>query len=114
MGITAAGAASSRRYGFPYARLALPTLAVYALLGFFMQVALLDVQRTMSVVSLAALLDVTAGSALVSRIGPPRAAARGGRLLAGIAVALVAQIASAFVGATWLLFGVAWLLMRRH
>lgn len=114
LAVTAIGAWAARRFGFPYARLAGPTLAVYLLLGFFVQVAIDDVWRTEQIAILAATLDVTAGYAIVARIGPPRASATRRRLALGIVLALVSQAAIAFVGATWFLYGVIYALRLRH
>ena len=111
---TAVGAYASRRLSFPYARLALPTLVVYLLLGLFVEVYVGDVYRAEQIAILAAVLDVTLGYWLVARIGPPRADASKLQLLMGVVLALVSQAAIAFIGATWLLYGVIFLFRLRH
>ena len=75
LALTAAGAWASRRFTFPYARLAVPTLLAYLLLGFFVQVYVDDVYRAEQIVIIAAVLDITIGYAIVARIAPPRAPA---------------------------------------
>ena len=110
----ALGAYASRRLAFPYARLALPTLLVYLLLGFFVQVYVDDVYRAMQIAIVASVLDVSLGYLIVGRIAPPRANASKLQLLIGAVLALVSQAAIALVGATWLLYGVIFLLRMRH
>ena len=114
LALTALGAWLARRFSFPYARLAGPTLLVYLLLGLFVQIYVDNVFRAEQIVIVAAVIDVTLGFGIVSRIAPPRAPASRLQLLFGLVLALIAQAAAGFIGATWLLYGVIFLLRLRH
>ena len=111
---TGAGAVLSRRFGFPYARLAVPTWIAYLLLGLAVQSALLDVRAATIVVAVAALADAVFGYAMVRRIDPPRGAATSSQLVTGIALAIVSEVAIGFIGASWLFFAIVWLATRYH
>jgi hypothetical protein len=106
------GALASKRYGFPYANLTVAQWALYLLLGLFVQLALHDVRRTVAVALIAAALEAGAGWAIAARIGSGRAAASPGRIGTGMLLAIVTCTAAALCGATWLLYGVAWVLLR--
>lgn len=106
------GAFAAKRFGFRYGNLTVPMWALYLLLGLFVQVALLDVRRTVTVGAVAALVEATAGWAIAVRIGPGRFDASPARIATGLALAVVTDTAAALCGATWLLYGVAWALLR--
>ena len=106
------GALAAKRFGFRYGNLTVPMWACYLLLGLFAQVALLDVRRTVAVAALAAVVEATAGWAIAVRIGPGRLDASPARIAVGLALAVVTDTAAALCGATWLLYGVAYALLR--
>jgi hypothetical protein len=107
------GALTAKRCGFPYANLAIPAWILYLLLGLGVQTALLDPRATAIVAAVAALVEATAGNAIVARIGPPRPAMTARQLVAGSAVAVVSEVAIAFVGATWLFYAIV-VFVSRH
>lgn len=111
---TATGAVLSRRWGFPYARLAIPTWIAYLLLGLVVQTVLFDVRAATVVVAVAALAEATFGYMIVRRIDPPRNAATSKQLATGIALAVVSEVAIGFIGASWLFFALVWLVQRHH
>jgi hypothetical protein len=106
------GALAAKRFGFRYGNLAGPMWLLYLLLGLFVQVALLDVRLTVTVAAVAAVIEATAGWAIAVRIGPGRFEASRARIATGLALAVVTDTAAALCGATWLLYGVAWVLLR--
>jgi hypothetical protein len=106
------GSLAAKRFGFRYGNLAVPMWLLYLLLGLFVQVALLDVRRTVTVAAIAAVVEATVGWAIAVRIGPGRFDASRARVATGLALAVVTDTAAALCGATWLLYGVAWALLR--
>ncbi len=106
------GALAAKHFGFRYGNLTVPMWLLYLLLGLFVQVALLDVRRTVTVAAVAAVVEATAGWAIAVRIGPGRLDASRARVATGLALAVVTDTAIALCGATWLLYGVAWALLR--
>jgi hypothetical protein len=108
------GARASKRFGFAYATLAIPAWVLFLLIGLGVQTVLLDTRATAIVAAIAAVVEVTAGSALVSRIGPPRPAMTAKQLIAGSAVAVLSEVAIAFVGATWLFYAIVLYVSRHH
>jgi Na+/H+ antiporter NhaA len=106
------GALAAKRWGFRYGNLTAPMWVLYLLLGLFVQVALLDVRLTVTVAAVAAVVEATAGWAIAARIGPGRLEASGARIAAGLALTVATDTAAALCGATWLLYGIAWALLR--
>ncbi len=106
------GALAAKRFGFRYGNLTVPMWLLYLLLGLFVQIALLDVRRTVAVAAVAAVVEATAGWAIAVRIGPGRFDASRARVATGLALAVVTDTAAALCGATWLLYGIAWALLR--
>jgi len=102
----ALGAFAARRYHFPLTRLVIPTLVVYALMGFFARVALSDVRQAITAVGIAAILSATLGYRLVSHFAPPHTNATPVQIAIGLAVSAVIEIGIALCGATWLIYGV--------
>jgi hypothetical protein len=100
------GARLARRFGFPYAMMAIPSWIVFLLMGLFVQGELFDIRATVIVAAVAALAEATLGNRIVAWIGPPRPAMTTTQLLVGSALGVVSQVAIAFVGATWLFYGV--------
>ena len=109
----AAGAWLAKAGEFPLSRLALPTLLVFVLIGFFLRVALLDARVATAVAALAAVVSATAGFMLVRRIGPPRTQASASRLFAGLVLSVVVETGAALCGATWLVYAVGSALVHR-
>lgn len=102
----ALGAFAARRYRFSMTRLVVPTLVVYALMGFFARVVLPDVQQALTAVAVAAIVSATLGYRLVARLAPPRTNASPAQIAIGLAVAAVIEFGIALCGATWLIYGV--------
>lgn len=108
------GALAARKFRFAYGALAVPSLILFLLLGLVVQATLLDARLVAAVAALAAVVEASAGHALVQRIGPPRPPMRAAQLLVGSLVGIVSETAIAFVGATWLFAGVVWYVTHRH
>jgi hypothetical protein len=109
----ALGAFAARRYAFSLTRLVIPTLVVYALMGFFARVALSDVREAMTAVGIAAILSATVGYRLVSLFAPPRTNVPPVQIAIGLAVSAVIEIGVALCGATWLIYGVGQAILHR-
>jgi hypothetical protein len=106
------GALAAKRFGFSYGNLTVPMWVLYLLLGLFVQVALLDVRRSVTVAAIAAVVEATVGWRIAVLIGPGRLDASPARVATGLALAVLTDTAAALCGATWLLYGIAWVLLR--
>jgi hypothetical protein len=100
------GARLARRFGFSFAFLAIPSWIVFLLMGLFVQGELFDVRATVIIAAVAALVEATLGNRIVAWIGPPRPPMTTTQFLTGSTLGVVSEVAIAFVGATWLFYGV--------